>query len=87
MSCDEVFEALASGRIDESKRAAVEAHLATCEECRTMQEGLRAFDQAQLQPGEFGGDPPHVKEAILRRAHEKAAEFRAKNASIGMPGV
>jgi len=41
-----------------------------------MQEALAAYDDAHANPGKYPGDPPHVKDAILKAGHAMADEYR-----------
>jgi len=79
VTCDEVFDALSRDETDLEKKKLIDAHLEGCEECRTMQEALAAYDDARANPGKYPGDPPHVKKAILDAGHKMADQYRREH--------
>ncbi len=80
MNCDGIFDALATEKRDlgPDEKAAVEAHLATCESCRALEAGLDAFHAALGDPSVQDLDPPDVQAAIMEVAEEEAARNRER---------
>ncbi len=85
MTCDETFELLARGDETPTEKRATDEHLATCAECRTMKDGLAAYDEAMSNPRKFERDPLPVQQAILAKARARAAEYRREGPSSLAP--
>ena len=68
-----LLPALADGELDSGRRAAVEAHLAVCPECRTLQSHVRRLTLAGFNP-------------LSRRVFVPGALFRPGYNVAGGPG-
>ena len=78
MDCDQVFSALAAGEPGPDEQA-IRDHLDGCADCRADADGVAAFKHALKHPDLYEKDPPHVRDAIMKVAFEKADELRLRS--------
>jgi hypothetical protein len=90
----EALGAYVLGALDERETREVEAHLATCPDCRTYVDELRALSDAlgEVPPEAFLDGPPEDGDLVLRRALrqvrvEKESGVRARRLLVSAAAV
>jgi hypothetical protein len=79
MTCDEFVQAINDPALasDPVRKAALEEHKKTCEDCTGLAEAVAAFDAPESVLPELSEDPPWIRESLRIRAREKAASMKA----------